>query len=84
MNKLRGVVTRVIFHVEYPDGSKKTSEYVPTDRLNAVLLSEHYMSEEAKRLFNVSTSDWKKNPAMVIADGHRLIPNCDYPDCQPA
>jgi hypothetical protein len=32
-----------------------------------------------KKLFNVSSSDWTKNPAMIIVDGVKLKPNYDIP-----
>ncbi len=84
MRELRGKVTRVIFHVEYPDGTQKVYDYSTRDRLNAVILSDEYANDEMKQLLNVSSEDWTKNPAMIIVDGEKLIPNCDYPDCQNA
>lgn len=84
MSDLRGKVTKVVFHVEYPDGSTKESSFSPMDKLNAVLLSETFMTDEMKSLFTKSSTDWKKNPAMIIVDGKLLKPNCDYPDCQNA
>ena len=84
MSQLRGKVTKITFHVEYPNGKTKDSEFEPEKELNAVLFSETYMTEEMKKLFTVSKSDWKANPAMIIVDGKMLKPNCDYPDCQNA
>lgn len=84
MKDMRGKITKVTFHVEYPDGSTKESSFEPTERLNAVLLEESFMTLEMKRMFTRSNTDWKMNPAMIIVDGKLLKPNCDYPDCQNA
>lgn len=84
MGENRGRVTKVTFYIEYPDGSLKESTVAVSSRLNAVLLSDDYMDDEMKKLFNVSQTDWKKNPAMIIVDGTQRKPNCDYPDCQNA
>jgi hypothetical protein len=84
MSDLRAKVIRVVFYVEYPDGSTKESSFSPTDELKAVLLSETFMTDEMKSLFTKSHTDWKKNPAMIIVDGKFLKANCDYPDCQVA
>jgi hypothetical protein len=84
MTDLRAKITKVVFFVEYPDGSTKESSFEPTEKLNAILLSETFMTEEMKSLFTKSNTDWKKNPAMIIVDGQLLKPNCEYPDCQNA
>jgi len=84
MSDQRGKVTQVVFSIEYPDGSTKTSTYVPQAELRAVLLDQAYMTDEMKGLFEVSATDWRKNPAMIIVDGKLLKPNCDFPDCQTA
>lgn len=84
MDGLRGKVTKVSFHVEYPDGSSKDSTYVPADELRAILFSESYMTEDMKKLFTKSRTNWKDNPAMIIVDGTLNKPNCDWPDCQNA
>ena len=84
MTDLRAKITKVVFHVEYPDGVTKESTFSPTEKLNAVLLSETFMTDEMKSLFTESNTDWKKNPAMIIVDGELLKANCKYPDCQNA
>lgn len=84
MNALRGKVTKIVFSIEYPDGSTKESTVFPTQSIEAVMMSDTLMSDEMKHLFNRSDTDWKRNPAMVIVDGGTLKANCDYPDCQNA
>lgn len=84
MDDLRGKITEVVFKVEYPDGTHKMSKFIPEEKLNAILFSESFMTEEMKKKFTISDCDWKKNPAMIIVDGKFLKPNCDYPDCRPA
>ncbi|MDN7182383.1 hypothetical protein M0D69_31070 [Caballeronia sp. SEWSISQ10-4 2] len=84
MDQLRGKVTTVSFHVVYTDGSTKDSIFEPKEELKAILLSESFMTEEMKKLFTKSKTDWKVNPAMIIVDGARILANCDWPDCQQA
>jgi hypothetical protein len=84
MSSIRGKVTKIVFSIEYPDGSTKESTVFPIRSIEAVMMSDDFMSEEMKSLFNRSDTDWKKNPAMVIVDGGTLKANCDYPDCQNA
>ncbi len=84
MDELRGKIVEITFHVEYPDGLKKISKFIPEKRLNAILLSENFMTQEMKGQFNISDCDWKKNPAMIIVDGEILKANCDYPECRQA
>lgn len=84
MSQLRGKITRISFVIEYPDGTTKESSYDPQHGLRAVLISDKFMTEEMRKLFTRSESDWKKNPAMIIVDGKMSIPNCDYPQCQNA
>lgn len=82
MSQLRGTITRVSFHVEYPDGSCKDSTFEPETELKAIMFSEDYMTDDMKALFTRSRVDWKVNPAMIIVDGKIMKPNCDWPDCQ--
>jgi hypothetical protein len=80
-----GKVAEVIFEVEYPDGTKKISQFVPEFRLNAILFSDCLMTVEMKEKFTVSPRRiGEKNPAMIIVDGEILKANCDWPDCRQA
>jgi len=77
----RGAIKAIQFEIEYPDGSRKKARYVVQDKLRAVLCSDKFMDESMKKKFNVSATDWTKNPAMIIVDGRRLCLICRLGGC---
>lgn len=67
----RGIVKKIIFEIEYPDGSRKEAELTDAETIVFIALADEHVSLDDTGLFNVSESDWKENPAMIV---HRVDP----------
>lgn len=62
----RGTLVKATFEIEYPDGSRKTAELdVPKD-VGSIILDSELVPAGDEGLFDVSESDWKQNPSMII------------------
>ncbi len=80
----RGVVKSITFEVEYPDGSKKTAQVDNPQEISSIAFEDATMGEDELKLFHVSDSDWKENPAMVLRlrSGGGGIPFCTHNGCK--
>jgi hypothetical protein len=88
----RGVVKRVTFEIEYPDGSSKTAELEDSEGLVLIAFDESHVEAEDLPSFNVSDTEWKQNPAMVVykrgaisaeaAATPKGIPFCTHNGCK--
>lgn len=89
-NFARGVVKKATFEIEYPDGSRKTAELDAPGEVGVIVLDESRIPAEDAHLFNVSESDWKENPSMIVyprpSEGDELdpsgIPFCTHNGCK--
>ncbi|HCM0880728.1 TPA: hypothetical protein N2826_005030 [Vibrio parahaemolyticus] len=65
----RGVVKKISFVIDYPDGSSKSVSLNEEEvsKLKAIIFSEAMMDSNMKILWG-SSSDWKENPAMLLVD----------------
>ncbi|MFF9914767.1 hypothetical protein [Streptomyces sp. NPDC013457] len=90
----RGAVRRATFEVEYPDGTVKVAEIDRPQDVASILFDAGHIPEEDADTFNVSGTDWKQNPAMLVylKDGKRSalpsgggggIPHCTHNGCKP-
>lgn len=76
----RGVVKKISFEIEYPDGSTKTSvlEEKELDNLAAIVLSEEAKVGKAELQWNKS-AEWKENPTMfLISRDLKSTPYCRW------
>jgi hypothetical protein len=83
----RGKVVKATFEIEYPDGSTKVSEIDNPQDVGYIAFDEAHIRENDRGRYNVSESDWKENPAMMIyargADVAELgIPFCTHNGCK--
>ncbi|WP_216917956.1 hypothetical protein [Nocardia noduli] len=62
----RGVVTRISVEIEYPDGSVEITEISDPGHVSAVVFDESAVIATDLCAFNVSESDWRANPAMMV------------------
>jgi hypothetical protein len=62
----RGIATRITFEIEYPDGSTKTAHVEDASNVSSISFDASSLAERDLPTFNVSESDWKQNPAMII------------------
>lgn len=80
----RGVVRKVTFEIEYPDGSRKTETLDNPSDVAVITLAENRIPDQDSSLFNVSDADWKQNPAMLVYYGREAdvgVPNPVIPFC---
>lgn len=75
----RGVVKKVIFEIEYPDGSTKVATLEDElSGLQSIILAESMVLERDKNEWNVS-DDWKDNPTMILVyPEDRSTPYCRW------
>ncbi|WP_216917156.1 hypothetical protein [Nocardia noduli] len=62
----RGVVRRISIEIEFPDGSIGTTEISDPGQLSAIVFDESAVLATDLCAFNVSESDWRANPAMMV------------------
>lgn len=75
----RGIVKRITFEIEYPDGSRKTSTIEGAETVRLISFDDDQSPE-----LNVSTDDWTQNPAMIVlskVEG-KHIPFCTHNGCK--
>ncbi len=75
----RGIVKKITFEIEYPDGSTKESILKDEAKnLSAIILSDEMVLEKDISSWKVS-HDWKDNPTMLLVykDG-RSTPHCRW------
>ncbi len=82
MTYSRGIVKSIKVEIEYPNGFKKETTLVPKQEFRALIFSDSLMDADMKKAFNVSKTDWKLNPTMVIVDGDTMGTTCEFPQCQ--
>lgn len=88
---LRGVVKRITFEIEYPDGSKKVADVPDPEALAMIVFHASRVPTGDASLFDVSESDWKLNPSVLVypkptadgLDGVVAIPFCTSNRCKP-
>jgi hypothetical protein len=85
----RGIVRKIIFEIEYPNGERKTAEFDNAGDVSHIAFRENSIASEDADAFNVSGSDWKQNPAMMIyrvnpeTESDELgIPFCTHNGCK--
>ncbi len=82
----RGTVVRATFEIEYPDGSRKIAELPQPESVSSIIFDPEKVPEGDQGLVNVSDSDWKQNPAMIVypllSDGEGGIPFCTHNRCK--
>ncbi|ETT61316.1 hypothetical protein BSK66_27575 [Paenibacillus odorifer] len=64
-NYLRGRVKKIIFEIEYPDGTQKVMMLDNAHDITHIAFNQKYVFPEDTHLFNVSPQDWNQNPAMI-------------------
>jgi hypothetical protein len=63
----RGTVKAISVEMEYPDGSIKKARIADAADVQSIVFDEgHLRSPDDGPLFNVSASDWRENPAMLV------------------
>lgn len=82
----RGVVKRIAVEIEYPDGSTKSTEIENPEQVSAIAFSEATIQDTDLGAYNVSESDWKENPAMMVYSNssvsQRPLPFCTHNGCK--
>jgi hypothetical protein len=79
----RGAVKKITLHIEYPDGSTKTLEVKDPEKIDKLVFDSAEVPDEHRQKFDVSTDDWKANPAVVaIYNGGDVIPFCTHNGCK--
>ena len=81
---LRGTVVKLTFEIEYPDGSRKVAELDSPEKVSSIAFDSTSVSAGDAELFNVSESDWKQNPSMIVypkAGEAESIPFCTHNGC---
>lgn len=85
----RGIVKKVTFEIDYPDGSRKVAELDDPQDVGLIVFDSKDVPAEDLGLFDVSESDWKQNPSMIVylrrsEDGTRVagIPFCTHNGCK--
>jgi hypothetical protein len=81
----RGAVVKATFEIEYPDGSRKVTELDNPQDVGSVVFDAASVPAGDEGLFNVSESDWKQNPSMIIypkTSGAEGIPHCTHNGCK--
>ena len=75
----RGIVKKITFEIEYPDGSIKTSVLdKELDNVAAIVLSEEVELGKTSLQWNES-KEWKENPTMfLISQDLRSTPYCRW------
>jgi len=88
---LRGTVKRVTFEIEYPDGSRKVADVPDPEGLAMIIFDASRAPTGDASLFDVSESDWKLNPSVLVypkrtTDGSEdvvAMPFCTHNGCKP-
>lgn len=82
----RGTVVKATFEIRYPDGSRKIAELLEPENVGVIVLDPEKVPESDQGLVNVSDSDWKQNPAMIvyplIPGGEGGLPVCTHNGCK--
>ena len=84
----RGVVKKITFEIEYPDGSQKTLVLDDFRGLSFIAFDAASVREGDLAQFEVSETDWTQNPAMMVYDraedgpGVEGIPFCTHNGCK--
>lgn len=65
VNYVRGTVKKIIFQIDYPDGTQKAIMLDNAHNITHIVFNQKYLFPEDTHLFNVSTQDWSQNPAMI-------------------
>jgi hypothetical protein len=75
----RGIVKRITFEIEYPDGTRKTSSIDGAEMVRSISFDDEQSPE-----LNVSTDDWTQNPAMLVSSKVEPthIPFCTHNGCK--
>jgi len=88
-NFSRGVVKKVTFEIEYPDGSRTVKDLGKPEDVGLIIFDESSLAADDTGLFNVSESDWKQNPSMIVfprSQGRSAdtegIPFCTHNGCK--
>lgn len=71
MSARRGVVRRIAFEIEYPDGRRKErvfdgSDGIEVSEIQAIVFHDSFVREDDEPNFNVSIDDWEQNPTMGV------------------
>jgi hypothetical protein len=80
----RGSVVRVTVEIEYPDGSRKVADLPEPGSLSTIVLDPAQVPADDQPRFNVSETDWKQNPSMMLYPemrGDQGIPFCTHNGC---
>jgi hypothetical protein len=79
----RGKVVGITFAIEYPDGSRKVTEVENPEDVKSIAFDQESIAPGDEGRFNVSETDWKQNPSMIIYPqvGNPGIPFCTHNGC---
>jgi hypothetical protein len=83
----RGTVKKATFHIEYPDGSTKTLDLNDLAGVHTISIGDSALQAEHADLLNVSETEWRQNPALLVhkrdaAGMVELIPFCTHNGCK--
>lgn len=85
----RGIVKKVTFEIEYPDGTTKTSTLdasVGLGEVSSIIFDDVCVPEQDRPIWNAS-EDWRKNPTMLLRKKNHnalSVPWCYTSSCPSA